>query len=366
VRVSPVVMSPLGANLTGKSVKIGTHDGTFHADETLACAMLKMLPRFKDFEIIRTRNPDKLAKCDIVVDVGGEYNPESLRFDHHQRTFDRTLSHLDSTKKCTIKLSSAGLVYHHFGREIIASTLGSSEKATEKVFDKVYDNFIKEIDAIDNGVNQYEDVTPKYTISTNLSSRVSNLSPNWNDTEKDFDSGFYKAVELTGSEFLDKVTYFGKVWWAARDLVSEAYENRFQVHSSGQIVEFSEGGVPWKEHLLSLEDEQGVLGRKEGDSESLPVSYKDSKEKSRYIVYVLYTDQSGMWRIQCVPMDPKSFENRLSLPEAWRGVRDSALDEVSGISGCTFVHSGGFIGGNKTREGVLAMAEAALQQQSAL
>lgn len=127
-----------------------------------------------------------------------------------------------------------------------------------------------------------------------------------------------------------------------------------------------EGGVPWKEHLLSLEDEHGVLGRKEGDSESLPVSYKDSKEKSRYIVYVLYTDQSGMWRIQCVPMDPKSFENRLSLPEAWRGVRDSALDEVSGISGCTFVHSGGFIGGNKTREGVLAMADAALQQQSAL
>ena len=93
-----------------------------------------------------------LAECDIVVDVGGEYNPEFLKFDHHQRTFDRTLSHLDSTKKCTIKLSSAGLVYHHFGREIIASTLGSSEKATEKVFDKVYDNFIKEIDAIDNGV----------------------------------------------------------------------------------------------------------------------------------------------------------------------------------------------------------------------
>ena len=192
-------------------------------------------------EIVRTRNPEKLATCDIVVDVGGEYNPETLRFDHHQRTFDRTLSHLDSTKRSTIKLSSAGLVYHHFGREIIASTLGSSEKATEMVFDKVYDSFIKEIDAIDNGVNQYEDVTPKYTISTNLSSRVSNLSPNWNDTEKDFDSGFYKAVELTGSEFLDKVNYFGKVWWAARDLVSEAYENRFQVHSSGQIVEFSEG-----------------------------------------------------------------------------------------------------------------------------
>ena len=38
------------------------------------------------------------------------------------------------------------------GREIISQVLdGSSEKVTEKVFDKVYENFIQEIDAIDNG-----------------------------------------------------------------------------------------------------------------------------------------------------------------------------------------------------------------------
>ena len=176
-----------------------------------------------------------------MVDVGGEYNPEFMRFDHHQRTFDRSLHHLDTSKRSSIKLSSAGLVYHHFGREIIANILGSGDQTTEKVFDKIYDNFIIEIDAIDNGVSQYEDVTPKYSISTNLSSRVSNLNPSWNDAEKNFDAGFYKAMDLTGSEFLDKVNYFGKVWWAARDLVTKAYENRFQVHSSGQIVEFSEG-----------------------------------------------------------------------------------------------------------------------------
>ena len=68
---------------------------------------------------------------------------------------------------------------------------------------------------------------------------------------------------------------------------------------------------------------------------------------------MIYTDQSGMWRIQCVPINPKSFENRLSLPEAWRGVRDSALDEVSKISGCTFVHSGGFIGATVDYEKLL-------------
>ena len=37
--------------------------------------------------------------------------------------------------------------------------------------------------------------------------------------------------------------------------------------------------------------------------------------ESSSILYVIYTDQSGMWRIQCVPVRPSSFENRLGLPE---------------------------------------------------
>lgn len=32
---------------------IGTHDGTFHCDEALACFMLKQLPEYKEAEIIR-------------------------------------------------------------------------------------------------------------------------------------------------------------------------------------------------------------------------------------------------------------------------------------------------------------------------
>ena len=54
---------------------IGTHDGAFHCDETLACAMLKMLPMYKDAKIIRTRDSDLLASCGIVVDVGAEVAP---------------------------------------------------------------------------------------------------------------------------------------------------------------------------------------------------------------------------------------------------------------------------------------------------
>ena len=63
------------------------------------------------------------------------------------------------------------------------------------------------------------------------------------------------------------------------------------------------------------------------------------------------------------PLDkpPWFFNNRKSLPEPWCGVRDAALDELSGIPGCVFVHANGFIGGNKTYDGALAMAVKAVE-----
>jgi uncharacterized UPF0160 family protein len=44
-----------------------------------------MLPEYSDAEIIRTRDENVLKTCDIVVDVGGKYEPSSHRYDHHQR-----------------------------------------------------------------------------------------------------------------------------------------------------------------------------------------------------------------------------------------------------------------------------------------
>ena len=55
---------------------------------------------------------------------------------------------------------------------------------------------------------------------------------------------------------------------------------------------------------------------------------------------------------------------RLGLPEAWRGLRGAELDAVAGIPDCVFVHNGGFIGGNKTLDGVLQMASISLEQHA--
>lgn len=68
------------------------------------------------------------------------------------------MSSLLPSKKWTTKLSSAGLVYCHFGKDIVSSILETSleDHVTETIYDKVYEHFVEEIDAIDNGVNQFD------------------------------------------------------------------------------------------------------------------------------------------------------------------------------------------------------------------
>lgn len=105
------------------------------------------------------------------------------------------------------------------------------------------------------------------------------------------------------------------------------------------------GGVPWKDHIYNLEEELKI---------------------EKHIKYVLYSDTSDKWRVQCVPLRQGSFENRLSLPKTWCGLRDDALTAESGIEGCVFVHSNGFIGGNSTYNGALQMAVKSLEMRDSL
>lgn len=50
----------------------------------MAVSLLKATKEFKGANLVRTRDATKLAECDIVVDVGGVYDPATHRYDHHQ------------------------------------------------------------------------------------------------------------------------------------------------------------------------------------------------------------------------------------------------------------------------------------------
>nr|VZI38933.1 unnamed protein product [Spirometra erinaceieuropaei] len=86
--------------------------------------MLKQLPEYKDADIIRTREMAKLGTCDIVVDVGGLFDASSHRYDHHQPSFNLTIKDFHPHLQPVVKLSSAGLIYAHFGKRIISEIAG--------------------------------------------------------------------------------------------------------------------------------------------------------------------------------------------------------------------------------------------------
>ncbi|ETV88617.1 hypothetical protein, variant 2 [Aphanomyces astaci] len=159
---------------------IGTHNGTFHCDEALAVSLLKILPRFESHAILRTRDLEKLSHCEAVVDVGGEYDFARIRLDHHQKTFTDALDGENT------KLSSAGLVYKHFGRDILQTICDHSlsEPVLEIMYKKLYKGFVEHIDGIDNGV-EVASGPSNYAITTSLSARVGYLNPRWNESQSD-------------------------------------------------------------------------------------------------------------------------------------------------------------------------------------
>lgn len=326
------------------TLTIGTHDGIFHCDEVLACFMLQQLPQYATAQIVRTRDQKLLDQCDIVVDVGGTFDRDRHRYDHHQASFNETFRSLrpELGSRWDIRLSSAGLVYTFFGEEVLKAILEQklpsavNPECLRAVYRKIYDGLISEIDAIDNGVPMFEGGEPRYNISTHLSARVGSFNAGWNEPQPAPNSleRFEKAKAYVGKEFVDKIMYYAESWWPARDLVTRALANRKSVHESGEILEL-EQFCPWKEHLYQLEEEQNLPG---------------------VAKYVIYFNRENDWRVICVPNQPSSFVCRKFLAKPWRGIRDEALEQLSGIPGANFVHQSGFIGGNKTREGVLQMA----------
>ncbi|CAO0792251.1 unnamed protein product [Mucor circinelloides] len=323
---------------------IGTHSGHFHCDEALAVSLLKKTKEFTGAQLIRTRDANKLAECDIVVDVGGVYDPATHRYDHHQRGFTETFDDKHATK-----LSSAGLVYKHFGKEVVMHLLGKTEvdEDVEMLYEKTYHGFVEALDANDNGISAYPNtVSPLYKESpTSLYHRVAKKNPNWNEpmTDAEIDARFVEASDMAGAELADYVKGLQVSWLPARSLVVDALDKATDVHPSGRVIALDRS-CPWKEHLLDLEKERGLVNDKS-------------------VLYVLYPESSpeGNWRIQCVPLRPEGFENRKSLPEAWRGFRDDELSRISGVDGCIFTHAGGFIGGNKSRHGAYEMARLAIE-----
>ncbi|CAI2364361.1 unnamed protein product [Moneuplotes crassus] len=334
-------------NARGQGLKIvGTHSGAFHCDEVLACTMLKYTEEYANPAIVRSRNPEIHELVDILMDVGDVFDPSKKRFDHHQKTFDSYFDDAPKEGSYPIKMSSAGLIYKYFGKEILrnigkqfGANLGSTEEEITKTIEDshkdIYHSFVKEIDAIDNGVSiTNKDVRPRYKITTGLGSRIGRLNPAWNAEDKCPNKWFLKAMSVGEKDFLDAIYSKYMISRPAYNIVKESFEKRKEFHESGELVHFDQF-CPWKSHLYKLEEET----------------------KNEGLIKFVFFKSGPMYRVQAVSTHESGFENRISLHEDWRGKRGDELKEASGIDSICFVHHSGFIGGANELSDVIKMAE---------
>ncbi|BHF73257.1 hypothetical protein SprV_0401633600 [Sparganum proliferum] len=238
---------------------IGTHNGTFHCDEVLAIAMLKQLPEYKDADIIRTREMEKLGTCDIVVDVGGLFDASSHRYDHHQPSFNLTIKDFHPHLQPVVKLSSAGLIYAHFGKRVISEIAGqlNSDADLETLFKQ---------------------------------------------------QAFSKALALVTSELVESVQRLADVWLPAKTLVEKCLQSRFSVHPSGLIMHLTPAGCPWKEHFFELEKELSVEEDATLEKAHLPFSNR---------AVFLVTDRTNDFSVTAIPVAvDQPFSQRYQHPTA--------------------------------------------------
>lgn len=291
-------------------IVIATHSGPFHADDVFACATL--LRVYPEAQVVRTRNPEVIAAADVVFDVGAEYDPDRLRFDHHQRDGA-------GARENGVPYSSFGLVWRHFSEELLGEEIASA-----------LDEFLVQgIDALDCGYQAVLPVESDDTVRlTSLSGVISGMNPLWNVNPQDFDGAFMAAVEFAGG-VLERKIAFQRSLIEARELVLNADR-----HEDGQLLVL-EKFCPWQNHLLDSAEHENVL-------------------------FVLF-DQDGTWMIFQVPEAKGSFGGRKSLPESWAGLRDQALADLTGVEDAVFCHPGRFCGGARSLRGALALAGQAVK-----
>src|SRR5688500_9353861 len=66
-------------------------------------------------EVVRTRDPARIDRADVVVDVGGVYAPERGRFDHHQAAYQGPFS---SAGMVLAWLRETGHVHPELGEQL--------------------------------------------------------------------------------------------------------------------------------------------------------------------------------------------------------------------------------------------------------
>lgn len=291
--------------------KVITHSGPFHADDVFAVATLQLHLGLENIELIRTRDEVIIATGDIVLDVGGVYDPERQRFDHHQVGAP--------VRDNGVPYAAFGLIWKHFGSKVTGSA---------SVADTIEKSLVWSIDASDNGVSVYN-LTELEIKPTTISDIVSLFNP-MEGTAADIDAAFLSATALAREILLKSIDRAKN-----KEVMKQTANAVYEASANKSLLVFE---VPMTKSLL--------------------IDYPDVK----LMVSPDYPASSTNWLATAIPKTHGSFELRTRFPEEWGGLRGEELEKVSGIPGAIFCHRAGFLFVAKDRDGALAAVNKVLGQ----
>lgn len=290
-----------------------THDGSFHTDDIFACATLQILldRKGETYEVVRTRDPEIIAKGDFVFDVGGVHDAEKNKFDHHQT--GGAGKHDNG-----IEYASFGLVWTKYGIELCG------DKRSATLIEK---KLASPVDAWDNGIelvtNKNIEVSPYF-----LQHIFFSMEPTWREQDVSLPEMFQKSVALA-KEILLREIIQAKDAFLAEEEVTEIYKN-----SEDKRIIVLDKIYPFQ-YTLNIFPE--------------PL----------FVVYPRKTE--GHWGVKAVRNDPKTFNNRKDFPKSWAGLSEEELQKITGVGDAVFCHRGLFMAVAKSKEGAIKLAQIAVE-----
>lgn len=291
-----------------KPLTIAVHNGTFHTDDVFACAVLALVYKERGVDIIRTRDEACITAAECAVDVGGVYDEAMLRFDHHQKGGA-------GVRENGIPYASFGLVWHRYGAQ-----LSGSEVCAHRIDERL----VQGIDAFDNGYDteSTQDAVHMYSCGEIISS----LRPTWQENTS-MDQLFLDAVALAKNVLIRCIAH-AKAYTEATLHIQSAYENA----SDKRSIELEKEYPGWAETLQHYPEP----------------------------LFVYYQRENGGWGAKAVPQTKHSFAVRKPFPEAWAGLRDEALQQITGVPDALFCHNGRFIVAAGSKDGIVRLVTQAI------
>lgn len=305
-----------------KTIQLLTHSGQFHADDIFSTALLNLYFKNKEpktkLKHKRSLKKEDTEKADIVYDIGLIYNPKKLRFDHHQNSPDLVRAN-------GIPYAAFGLVFKHFGPELISLvSKEKNKKVINDIFEIVEEKLVQHIDAMDNGMLTYKKQFKGVDVVT-------------------IDNYFQMCKFASGVDDMKKID---KVFF---DLV------KFSQPIVENIIKYATS--------IQKEKKLGIKAYEKAKDKRVIICdrfYSFNFNKFPEPLIVMYPDLRGGWSAKNVQKGDDLYDARFYFPESWRGLVDEELEKACDVKGAKFCHKTGFLCVNETKEGLLKMIKKSL------